>query len=440
MKNKVKFMLIGAVMTGMFSMAHAHEQKPISETQIKESISSILQKQIDKGLFSEHSDISIQIKKTEKSSKNEESHLIENDLERVGNICKMRLTFDEKGNIPFLGKGDEIKIATQLKNERQKEIARQFVALHEQSHCEFSAIENPIKIKGESHEYEQKMGHYLKDLDALYLGFGESTKLSYIKTINESYADVSAMVALIKEYGKDDKDLQYVLKSIGTQRHEAYLNVGAESHDTHVAIRKLLTSENLSKIDSINTQKEFRDFVLTIANDGVQTLLTQRPEFAKESLTKENLDISIVTHMMRIIKHETLDNKKGSPSVFKDGVENGLSFLLAKEILKDVDYSKYNFDESKKVEGKINKEIYYFAVESFDKFEKTNQSQLKEDYNNFRKEMANFIEIINKNNANQVIDFDNKTTKEEIVKKVNMLRNQFLESSKTNSYEFKGLK
>lgn len=54
--------------------------------------------------------------------------------------------------------------------------------------------------------------------------------------------------------------------------------------------------------------------------------------------------------------------------------------------------------------------------------------------------MDGFVEIINKNNANQVIDFDNKATKEEIVKKVNMLRNQFLESSKTNSYEFKGFK
>jgi hypothetical protein len=66
-----------------------------------------------------------------------------------------------------------------------------------------------------------------------------------MNTLNESYADVSAMMALIKEYGKDDKDLQFVLKSIGTQRHEAYINAGAESHDTHVAIRKLLTQENL---------------------------------------------------------------------------------------------------------------------------------------------------------------------------------------------------
>ncbi len=438
MKNKVKFMLIGAVMTGMFSMSQAAENNHITENQIKSSITSILQKQIDKGLFSEHSDVSIQIKNTDKNS--EDADLSENDLERVGHICKMRLSFDEKGNIPFLGKGDEIKIATQLKNERQREMARQFVALHEQSHCEFSAIEEPIKIKGESSAYEKKMGHYLKDLDALYLGFGESTKLSYIKTVNESYADVSAMVALIKEYGKDDKDLQYVLKSIGTQRHEAYLNVGAESHDTHVSIRKLLTSENLSKIDGINTKEDLREFALGIANDGVQTLLTQRPEFAKDSLTKENLDISIVINMMRIIKHETLDNKQGSPSVFKDGIENGLSFIIAKEILKDVDYSKYNFDETKKVEGKINKEIYNFAVENFDIFDRTYKGQLKEDYNNFKKEMNNFIEIINKNNASQVIDFDNKTTKEEIVKKVNMLRNQFLESSKTNGYEFKGLK
>ena len=121
-------------------------------------------------------------------------------------------------------------------------------------------------------------------------------------------------------------------------------------------------------------------------------------------------------------------------------LKKGLAFNIAKDILKDVDYSKYNFDETKKVEGKINKESYYFAVELFDKFEKSNKGELRESYNNFKKEMDGFVEIINKNNANQVIDFDNKATKEEIVKKVNMLRNQFLESSKTNSYEFKGFK
>lgn len=252
--------------------------------------------------------------------------------------------------------------------------------------------------------------------------------------MGESYADVSAMMAMIKEYGANDKDLQFVLKSISTQRHESYISVGAEDHDTHVAIRKLLTKDNIDKLEKINNQEEFRGLALNIANEGVQTLLTQRPDFAKESFTKENLDISIIINIIRVIKSEIEGKNASSPTIFKNGVESGLAFNIAKELLKDVNYSKHNFDETKNIDGKINKGAYAFAIE---RFQKGSFGKYQENYNNFKDDMKAFVEIISKNNMNETVDFDNKTTKEEIMKKVQTLRSQFLESMKTNTMSLK---
>ena len=62
MKNKVKFLMIGAVMTGMFSMAQAHDShNHVKHDDIKSSVQTIIKKQIEKGMYTESSEINLKI-------------------------------------------------------------------------------------------------------------------------------------------------------------------------------------------------------------------------------------------------------------------------------------------------------------------------------------------------------------------------------------------
>lgn len=432
-------------MTGVLSVAHAQEKADtVKKEEIQTSIQNIIKSQIKKGLFSEKSEINIKIveptivkkydREAKKDVEKEEYNLTENHSTRLSNICKIELSFDNKGGIPYLGEDKQLMDLTKFTNENQKDIARKFVALHEQSHCEFSAIKDPIKFKNSTNDFNETSNQFLKDFEVMNLNFGSGgDQLNYITTLNESYADVSAMTILIKEYGYDNPDLKYVLKAIEVQRNDNYLQNGAEVHNTHVSIKNLLNTENLEKIKDIKSKEKFQEFALSIANEGVQNLMTQRKDFTEKSLTSDNFLLSIMINMVRIAKEKGLTNEEKqnySSTSWKEGIEAGLTYKVAQEFLKDVDTSKYNFEVNKKIEGKKTIDPIDFVSNVMFK-DPTNKIVLETLSAKFKDFSENFKAEMYKNNESKIVDFDSAATKAEIMKRVSTLRNQFLKETQS---------
>lgn len=441
MKNKVKFLMIGAVMTGMFSMAQAHDgHNHVKHDDIKSSVQTIIKKQIEKGMYTESSEINLKIvepkkvtlfnKETKEDYEKDEYDLSGNTSQRFGDICKINLAVDNFGNIPFLGHDKELMDVTKFQNERQKEIARQFIALHEQSHCEFGSIANPVVLKGANAQLVAQSNMFLKDFEVMNINWGSGGKeLNYLTTVNESYSDVSAMIVLIQEYGANDPDLKYVLKAIEVQRNDNYLQVGAEVHDTHIAIQKLLTPKNIEKIDTLKDAKSLKAFALEIANDGVQNLMTQRKEFADKAFSKENFAFSVMVNMLRLVKYELLpaqEKKDFQINMWKSGIETGYTYKIAQELLKDVDLSKYNF-EVKEVPGKINIDQVSFAGQIMS--EPVKEKAMEIMYKKFREVTQDFKDQMYQNHEKHIVDFNSAATKEEVMKRVNTLRQSFLKET-----------
>lgn len=443
MKN-LKFLIIGAVMTGVVGISQAQTNTVSAET-IKSGINNILQKQFDKGLLSEKSDISINIveptkvmvldQSGKKTIEKDEYDLSENDSVRLSQACKVNLSFDKFGNTPYLGHDDQLMNLTKFQNERQKEMARQFVALHEQSHCEFGTINHPVLLKNANKELISKSNYLLKDMEVMNIDWGNGgQQLNYIGTLNESYSDVSAMILMIKEYGVSDSDLRFVLKAIEVQRNDNYLQKGAEEHDTHIAIKKLFEKDNLEKIANLNDRKSFQQFALEISNDGVQNLMTQRKDFTEKTFTKENFTFSVMVNLSRLIKKEILsdEDKANFPTtIWKEGVESGFTYDIAKEILKDVDLKKYNFDSKNPSQEKINSNIIDLASEIMNA--PANVSVMERIYNETKEYTEKFKEQMYKNQETQLTEFDSKATKAEIMKRVGALRSQFISATQNKN-------
>lgn len=447
MKKNLKFLLMGALITGMASIAHADNSESLQKD-IQKSLQTTIQKQADLGLFTETSDITVKIvkpkkiveidKKTKKQIEREEIDFSENHTLRVGKLCKMTLSFDELGNLPYLGQDNQLMKLTQFQNEKQKDIARKFVALHEHSHCEFSSIKNPIQLPSATPEFNKKINYFLKEIEVVNVDWGTGGKeLNYIKTLNESYSDVSAMVILIKEYGVNDPDLKFVLKALEAQRHDSYLQKGADEHNTHMAIETLLKKENLAQIERIDSDVKLKDFSLKIANEGVQTLMSERKEFVENGFTQENFTYSVMINMLRIIKYNTdseEERKKYQPIIWKDGVDAGLAYEIAKEFLSDIDLSKYNFDNKKKVDGKQTVMPIDFTIEIM--LRPAESKVMENMYKQYKETTNEFKEAVYKEHP-QVMDFGKDISKEDIMKRVNSLRTKFVEDTKED-LKYKG--
>lgn len=434
-------------MTGMASMAHADNAEALQKD-IQKSVQTTIQRQADLGLFTETSDITVKIvkpqkiveidKKTKKKIEREELDLSENHTIRVGELCKMTLSFDELGNLPYLGHDNQLMKLTQLQNEKQKDIARKFVALHEHSHCEFSSIKDPIQLSSATPEFNKKINYFLKETEVVNVDWGSGGKeLNYIKTLNESYSDVSAMVILMKEYGANDPDLKFVLKALEAQRHDSYLQKGANEHNTHVAIETLMKPENIAQIKGIDSDVKLKSFSLKMANEGVQTLMAERKEFVENGFTQENFTYSVMINMLRIIKYNIdseEERKQYQPTIWKEGIEPGLAYEVAKEFLSDIDLSKYNFDNKKEVPGKQKVMPIDFTTEIM---LKPAESKVMENiYKQYKETTNEFKEAVYKEHT-QVIDFGKDISKEDIMKRVNSLRTKFIEDTKED-FKMKG--
>ncbi len=147
-----KFLKIGfvAVSLGLIlNPSYALENIDI-KNKIEKEIIDLYENQYKNNFFSEKAYLVINIV----SEKNKHG-IKENYFYRKDNSCQVNLTFDENGNGSKLSKNNlsEFKL-----NNNQMKIYREFMALHEHAHCEFSNIKNPLNY------------HELKHVDSCFTG------------------------------------------------------------------------------------------------------------------------------------------------------------------------------------------------------------------------------------------------------------------------------
>lgn len=437
MKNKFKsFLLVGAL--ALVSQSNALAQNNDNTQNIKQleaistSINKIIDKQFEKGYLTERADIKLNIVKpieyvqfeadpenNKPEVKVETTDLSENHFHREGGTCKVALSFDEKGGVPYLGMDDELKNMTSLKNEDQKEYMRQFIALHEHFHCEFSNIQKPIQFKDKSWFFNNKINKTLKDVTPMITGWGPNYS-SYMDTLNESFADVSAKMALMKQYGTENKDLMYVLKVIETQRHDNYLERSTDTHFTNFALEELKKPENLKRVQDVNSGSDFRNLALEFANTGAEKLLLDKEDLAKGMFSPEAFKNSLMVETMREVKLHLTTEGVVEPHWNKN-LEMGYIQEIAQKVTKDIDYSKLD----KKMD---NADLYDFARK---RIMEDQGSEIDSRFNQYKELTEEFMFAIKEKHSDKKMKLESGIEfKQELASKIRDLRTKFMEETK----------
>jgi hypothetical protein len=347
--KKTKFLATGAfafvIGAGLFpALSQAGEL--VSKDEISKSINQLFKEQKDLGFFEANSSIDVQIIKPQKitnpSTKKTSftnPDLTETHAQIIENACKVTLSFSDKGDTLQLAANNEILKQTKLLDPRQKEIMRELVALHEGFHCELANIENPIVMKGKPADFNEKLNYYLKDSQSAIDNLG---LMSYMGTLNETFADISAFGALLKKYGKDDPDLQRVLLVFKTQRHANYLETESDIHFTHIALNSIMNPDIQEKLINIKDGKEYKQYMLEIANESVQKLIAQNGGVSLQVLGDTTLNASVMFHLSQKLVLASLSETKrkeivnDNPIQFRAGnMKPGFAEDLALEILKN---------------------------------------------------------------------------------------------------------
>lgn len=314
--KSLKFLVLGAVATGLLatSAMAANTNEEVLKDKISTEITQLIQEQQDKGFLKEKAIIEFKIISSNKkfnpetNTYEEITVLTENEAQMINKQCKVLLAYDKDGNSPSLSHTKEIKEVTQLKNETQKKMLREFVALHENFHCEFANIKNPVNLEGQSHNFNQKMNDYFKELNNLNNLTQEKTS-DYLTTLNENFADVSATGILLKKYGKDNAELKYVLKVIETQRHGEYLSRSQSNHFTHLGLNNAMSDNYLNKLTNANNEN-FNEVALNIANKSTQQLMVDKSEIAEMMTSSSSLPLGVMMTVVQQIGNKISSNDK----------------------------------------------------------------------------------------------------------------------------------
>lgn len=280
--------------------------------------------------------------------------------------CHINVTYDDKGNmVPLEEASDNLFQSIQFENQQQREMAQEFILLHESYHCEFAKVDNPIRISGKSEDFNQKLNYALKDqITAI-----PAQKVSYIDTLNETFADVGASLMMQMKYGKDEatkKDFMFVMDVVKTERHSSYFQQTYDPHMTHFALDHVFDQENIERLEKISqnikTQpdlinaKELRDLSFDIANKGTLELAANNEKMREAMLSPDALTAGVIanTAAMVVQKDGPEDLKKDLVfhSGFASNVSSGLSYDLGKEIAKEIDGSEY-FTKDGKATNKL---------------------------------------------------------------------------------------
>lgn len=422
-----KFLILGAVAIGLISnsaLAANNNNEEFKNT-LAQIIHNLIQEQHNNGYLKEKASIKV---KFIPSNKNTNYEMPENVTQIVANQCKIILAFDQNGYAPILSTEKSIIEVTEFKNEKQKEMMREFIILHESFHCEFANIENPIQIEGKSLDFNKKINYYLKEMNTIPIeNIGH---LGYIDTLAENFSDIAAIAILGKKYGQEDKDLQYVFNAIKVQRHAEYFNYSFDSHFTHIGVEKALNRDNLDKLINSQNGNELKDIVLELANKSVQQLMTQRKEMTDGMFSENAFNVGIMTSLMRYVNYHVATNKQKNmytlDNDWKDHVTRGFNAQFARGILKPEEIKQLELDFF--VPGVVNEKAKKTISLVNDLAKEPQVKQMMNDkFKDFSMYMKEFKSIIYKQNQDTVSKFD-MDNKETVEKKILNLKTKFLNS------------
>lgn len=264
--------------------------------------------------------------------------------------CKVQIILDDEGNVPYLVRNELFEKISSLKNDQQKKMAREFLALHESFHCEFRTIDNPvITDKGDS--FNKDISYLLKESITSPM----LNKISYMDLLNENFADVAASLALVSQYGKDNTDLAYVLQAVQVIRHSEYFMTNIDTHFSHFSMKETLSNQTIEKFlaDSklVDHNKEdkvakqalqkqnnnvIKQLSLEISNRGVGQLLTNKPELAQFVFANNPLINDVYLNAVQLIINRsiTVEHIKNTVIInpWANIVKRGYSYELAEKI------------------------------------------------------------------------------------------------------------
>ena len=430
MKN-LKFLILGAVATGLISssaMAAPNSDEVIKQD-ISNGISSLLQEHYNNGFLKEKAIINVQFIKSSKNDSAEPGNM----ARLIANECKISLAFENDGSSPQLATEESILNTTKFQNEKQKQIMREFIALHENFHCDFTNIENPIRIEGKSKDFNKKINFYLKDI--LTVPLKDVGQIAYIDTLNENFADIAATGLLIKKYGESNPDLLYVLNANKTQRHAKYFENDLDSHLTHIGLEKSLSKEVIDKFINAKDGTEFQDIALDVANKSVQQLMTQRKDLTEEMFSFKAYTMAVMSGFIKEVNYllatEDQKNQYAIKHIWKSGISKGLTTKFAEQ--------KINIEDIKKSKLKFNipgvfDENTLDILEYVTKVTVSDDAHLAmiKDYKQFSNYTNEFKKHVYSQNKVNINNFDSKT-KEQLAQKMLTLRNNFLESTNNHN-------
>lgn len=251
-------------------------------------INPIIQKQYAKGTLTEKAEILVHV--TEGDSK----ELYNNYFYRKIGQCVVEVNFNEKGQTPSLGIDQELNFLTSAQNDLQQKMIREFIVLHEHNHCEFSNFDNPIQFKTKQ-ENTKYVLQGLRDLSSIEIAS------NYSSVVNEGFADISASIALLKQYGIKNDNVLHILEGIKAQRKDTYIQTKLDSHFSHHALEELLKPENLNKINNMSDPNDIKQFALDLANKGAALTFYEKPTMRDATFHEKALFASVAAEAGRLL-------------------------------------------------------------------------------------------------------------------------------------------
>ena len=293
MRKISKFLMVGAIglAVGVNAMAQTNQNNSEETVRLNNlahhflsEINPLILKQYQMGTLTERADVTVSI------NAGTSRELYDNYFYKKMGLCAVQVNFNENGDIPHLGVDGVINNLTVTKNPTQAKMARQFLALHEHNHCEFFNFKDPVIFFREQQKHTYVISG-LKDLSKINMAS------SYMDTVNESYADVSASIALLIEYGINNQDAHQVLDAIKTQRQDNYIQKKMDAHFSHYAMEELLHPINLKRLSNFTQAYEVRDFALELANKGAAKTFYAKPQMKDATFHEKSLFASVTAEV-----------------------------------------------------------------------------------------------------------------------------------------------
>lgn len=234
----------------------------------------------DKGYLNK--DIKIQVKEVNANGIYKPDLTASNQSNILAKQCEVIVSISKSGDTVLVATDKDIQDKTNPQNNIQKKMAREFILLHEASHCEFSSFKDVFLIDKQP-ELQKDVNYYFKHM------VGNEQTDSMYSLLNENFADTYASIQLIKLYGAN-KDVLHIINKTVLERQDTYLTYTAQekldSHFTHMSLIKTLKEENIEKINITNKSEALKRLALEIANIGTKQILAQFPEHVTSMLEK----------------------------------------------------------------------------------------------------------------------------------------------------------